>query len=125
MDAQGSDVRVMQQLRCADEERQEMVIVQPPHAVRAGGLEVVRALDSPHQGDVSREDEEGESGEGGGWKEGETVQAEEPDDEVEFMAGPVVDAGAVAEGIVEVGRGFCYGGLVGEPERRVPWGALG
>ena len=44
MDAQRADIRMMQQLRGAKEEGQEMVVVQAPDAVRARGLKIVGAL---------------------------------------------------------------------------------
>lgn len=103
MDAEGADVGMVKELRCAKKEREEMVIIETPDAVGAGGFEVVGALNLAHQVYVPRKDEEGEGGKCGGWKEVEAIQAEKPDYEVQFVAGTVVDASAVAEGVVEVG----------------------
>lgn len=97
-----------------------MVIVKTPDAVGAGGLEVVCTLDFPHQSDVPRENEKREAGECRRWKDGKAVQAKEPNNEIEFMARTIINAGAVAEGVVEVCRdfGYCRRGL--QAKQRVP-----
>ena len=46
------DVRVVQKLRGAEKEREELVIVQSPDAVRAGGLEIICGLDPAHEREV-------------------------------------------------------------------------
>lgn len=97
---------MVEELGCSKEKREEVVVVEAPNAVGAGGFEVVCTLDLAHEGDVAREDEEGDGGESRGREEGEAIEAEEPDEEVEFVAGAVVDTGAVTEGVVEVGGDF-------------------
>jgi hypothetical protein len=52
VDRARADVLVPAELRRAEEERQEMVVVEPPHAVRARGLEPVRGLQHAHYADV-------------------------------------------------------------------------
>jgi hypothetical protein len=47
--ALGPNVLVSGQLARAEQEREELVVVEALHAVRAGGLEVVRRLDLVHQ----------------------------------------------------------------------------
>ena len=73
VDALGRDVRVVQELGRAEEEGEELVVVQAPDAVRARGLEIVCALDLAHEAQVRGQDDEGERGEGRGWEEREAV----------------------------------------------------
>lgn len=54
VDTQRPEVRMMEQLACAEKERQELVIVKPPNTVRSRRLEVVGTLDIPHKPDVPR-----------------------------------------------------------------------
>lgn len=82
MDAQRADVRVMEELGGPEEKREEVVVVEAPNAMGAGRFEVVCTLDLAHEGDVAREDEEGEGIEDGGRKEGEAIETEEPYDEI-------------------------------------------
>ncbi len=63
-----------------------MVIVETPNTVRAGWFKVICALDFPHQVDIPWDYEEDDGRECGRWKYGDAIEAEKPDDEVEFMA---------------------------------------
>lgn len=82
VDCFGRDVRVVQELACAEEEGEELVVVEAPDAVAARGLEVVCALDAAHEAEVRREDLQCESRERRLWEEREPVEAEEPEEEV-------------------------------------------
>lgn len=52
VDRLGPQEAVIHELRCAPEERQEMIVVQAPNAVAACRLEPVRRLDRPHRLDI-------------------------------------------------------------------------
>lgn len=96
------DVGMMQELGCAEEEGQELVVVEAPDAVGARGLEVVSFLDAAHEAQVCGEDDQGQGGERGWGEVAQSIEAEEPEEEVEFVARTVVDALAVAEGVAEI-----------------------
>ena len=59
----------------SNEEGQEMVIVEAPDAVGAGGFKVVCFLDETHEVNILWKDDESESGEGGRREDGKTVEA--------------------------------------------------
>ncbi len=55
VDGARADVRVAHQLRRAPHERQELVVVQAPHAVRAGGLQPAGAQASGRRAQLRRQ----------------------------------------------------------------------
>lgn len=71
-----------------------------------GGFEVVGGLNVAHDAEVAGEDQQREGGEGVLVKNADLAEAEEPEDEVEFVAGSVVYSTAVAKGAGEVGGDF-------------------
>ena len=113
VDGARGDVGVVEELGGAEEEGQELVVVEAPDAVGAGGLEVVEHLHGAHDLEVARKDAQHERGEVGGLYDAETVQAQQPDGKVELVTGAVVDAVAVAKGLGQVGGRF-GGGAGGE-----------
>lgn len=120
VDGFGADVPVPQQLRGAEQERQELVVVEPPHAVRAGRLEVVRHLHPAHEHEVAREYAQDELREGGARQQRELVEAQQPAEEVELVPRPVVDARRVAEAAGEVERQLGDGARVRHAHALVP-----
>lgn len=74
------------ELRGPEEEGEEVVVVQPPDAVRARGLEVVCCLQCAEEAHIAREEEQGEGWEGGGGEEGELAEKKEVDEEVQLVA---------------------------------------
>lgn len=61
-------------------------------------------MEEAQEAEVAREENQRDLGEGGAGEQGELVKAEEVDEEVEFVAGAVVDADGAAKGGEEVGR---------------------
>lgn len=57
------------ELAGAEEKGQEVVVVEAPDAVGAGGLEVVGFLEAAHQVEVAGKEDEDEVGESGGREE--------------------------------------------------------
>ena len=88
--------------------------------MRACRLKIVSTLDFAKELDIARKDLESERRKGGGREQGQAVEAKEPDDEVEFMAGAVIYAGAIAKGVVEVCRHFCNAVGICETEVQMP-----
>lgn len=122
VDGARGDVWMMKKLGGAEQEGQELVVVQAPYAMRPGRLEIVGHLNDAHDGQVAGEDAQNEGSKVRGWYEGELIEAEEPDDKVELVAGAVVDAVAVAERLAEIGGDFGGGGGVGDTEVAMPGG---
>lgn len=83
---------VADELGGTEEEGKELVVVEAPDTVGAGGLEIVCHLYFAHEAEVAGEDDERERGKCGGWEEVEPVKAEQPEDEVELMPRAVVYA---------------------------------
>lgn len=106
MDAERPNVRMMEQLGCPKEEGEEMIVIQTPDAVGSSRLKVVGALKLMEEGQVSRENEQSDGGKHGLWEEGESIQAEQPYDEVQLMTGTVIYTSAIAKGIVKISRHF-------------------
>ena len=125
VDGARGEVGVVDELAGAEEEGGELVVVEAPHAVRAGGLEVVRGLDGAHEAQVGGQDAQRERREGVRGEEGHPVQAEQPQEEVELVAGAVVDARLAAERVREVGGYLVDLGVVREAELGVPLGERG
>lgn len=92
--------------------------------MRPRRLEVVRALKLMKERQVSGEYEESDSGKCGLGEEGESIQAEQPYDEVQFMTGAVVNASAIAKGVVKICRNFRDSGGRGKADCIVPRHAL-
>lgn len=126
VDGARGDVGVVEELGGAEQERQELVVVEAPDAVGAGGLEVVEHLHGAHELQVAVKDAQHERLEVGGVDDAQPVQAQQPDGKVELVAGAVVDAVAVAKGLGKVGGGLGHGGrgafvsAAVEPELPVP-----
>ena len=79
-----------------------MVIVESPDPVRAGGFEVVCALEFAQKLGVAREDSQGERWKCGRGEQGESVEAEKPHDEVKLVARSIVYTLSVTERVVKV-----------------------
>lgn len=85
------------ELRSTKHEGQEMVVVQPPHAMRAGRLKVIGRLDPAQEMHVPDENSEYEDWEVVALEEAQLVQAEQPHDEIQLVAGAVIEAVAGAQ----------------------------
>lgn len=92
--------------------------------MRPRWLEVVRALKLMKKHQVSGEYEESDGGKCGLGEEGESIQAEQPYDEIQFMAGTVVNASTIAKRVVKIRRNFRDSGRRGEADGVVPCRAL-
>ena len=102
MDGAGRELGVAYQLRSAEKKGRELVVIEAPHAVRAGGLELVRILDAAHQGQVARQHTQHQRLPIGRARQAEAVEAAEEDEEGQLVAGAIVDARGVAERLGEV-----------------------
>jgi len=67
VDSLRRDEFVADELAGAEQERQELVVIEPPHAVRPGRLEVVRRLHRAHESQVARENDQRELWEAVAW----------------------------------------------------------
>lgn len=124
------DVRVVEELRGAEQEGEELVVIEAPDPVGAGRFEIVGHLYGTHEAKITWEDAEDESSRIAtagriGFEDVELAEAEEPHEEVELVTRAVVDAATVAKRVVEVDGRFVDGGVVGEAERAVPCSAAG
>lgn len=97
-----------------------MVVIQAPDTVGPSRFKVVRALKLMKERKVSRENEESDSGKCRLWEEGESIEAEQPYDEVHLMTGTVINASAIAKGVFKISRNFRNSGWRGEADRMVP-----
>lgn len=93
---------MINQLRRPKYEGQEMVIVEPPHAMGASRLQLVRVLQRAHEIEVGCEDAQNDGRVVGLGDEAEPREAVEEGGEVGLVPRPIVDAGSVAEGVEEV-----------------------
>ena len=98
------DVVAADELRRGEEERQELVVVEAPDAVRAGGLEPVRRLHLAHQQQVAAEDARHHRRPVGRLEQLRLLEPEQPREEREPVPRAVVDPRRVAEGVGEVRR---------------------
>jgi len=55
VDAERPDVGMVEKLRGAEKEWEELIIVETPYTVRPGGFEVVGCLDETHEMEVTGE----------------------------------------------------------------------
>jgi hypothetical protein len=90
-------VRVVDQLSAAEQEGSELIVIETPDTVGASRFEIVCGLDDTHNAEVARKDDESELWEGGLRKDVETVQAQQPDEEIEFVTGAVINTSLVAK----------------------------
>ena len=88
------------QLRRAKKERQAVVVIQAPHAVAARRLQQIRLLQQPHCAHVGGKALQDDAR--GGRQAAQLGEQHEKDDDEKLMAGAVVDARLVAEGLGEV-----------------------
>ena len=99
----GEDVVLILNEFCGTEqEGEEVVVVEAPDPVAAGGVELVEQLDAPHQSDVPVEDSVDEEEVVLGGVEAELLEGQQEEHEVELVAGPVVDALVTAPRVVQV-----------------------
>ena len=94
------------QFRGAEEEGQEVVVVQSPDPMRARGFQLVGGLYLAHDGEVLPEDVVHDAAVVRGCEVANAEEAQQEGDEVEFVACAVVDADGVAEAVAEVGGQF-------------------
>ena len=106
MYASRCDILVTFQLSCADEKGKELVVIKTPNTVRACGLKIVRRLNLAHESNVLRKDHERKTSEGGRGQTAETIEAEEIDHKIEFVARTIVNPCAITEGVDEVSTDF-------------------
>lgn len=97
-----------------------MVVIQTPDAMGPSRLEVVRALKLMKERQVSGENEKSDGGKRGLWEERESIQAEQPYDEVQLMARTVIYASSIAKRIVKISRNFRGSGRRGEADSIMP-----
>lgn len=92
--------------------------------MRASGFKVVGCLEKAGEEEISWEDVERERREGGSRQLVKTVEAEEPDYEVELMPRAVVDTCAVAKRREDISGDFVDGSRICEAKASVEFGHL-
>mmetsp|Transcript_4172 Transcript_4172/g.13514 ORF Transcript_4172/g.13514 Transcript_4172/m.13514 type:complete len:288 (+) Transcript_4172:124-987(+) len=103
VDRRRLDPRVPDQLRRAKDKHEVLVVVEPPHAVRAGRLEAVRGLEPPHQRQVPLKDTQHHGGPVCRIEHLHQLEAAEPGEELQLVPRPVVDPGRRPKRLGEVG----------------------
>lgn len=90
------------ELRATPEERQELIVIEPPDAVRPGRLEPIDSLKLAHQEDIAIKDEENESARVRLDESANLFEAAEPRDKVELVPRPIVDSVAMTKAMHQV-----------------------
>lgn len=92
VDGERADGGVPGELGGAQQKGQELKVVEAPHAVRAGGLEVVGGLRGAREAQVRGQQREGDGGQRGAGQRAAAVQREGVHEKVQLVAGAVVEA---------------------------------